>query len=143
MRETPSSASREFGGTPSMTMTLDGQRDTLAYPADLHLIHQAGNEEARCPRGRICPASVESFGDGCCVNAVFEKHVRAGVDEKIDALLLRRFANGRDALHLPVDAVKTRALDDPIFEVDANHAQFQKARYVRGQLAVVFTIDPQ
>ena len=120
---------------------VDGQRDRLGNLPDQRIVHQAGNEEAGCAGRRVGLGSVERFADSLrAVIAMFEKHIRASVDEKIDALLLRRFTNGRNTARLPVEAVKSRTFDDPIFEIDADHAEIQEARDVRGQLTIVFAV---
>ena len=133
MRATPSSESRPFDGTPSMTMTLTGSETPSQIRPISASSTRPGMKKPDAPTAAYALALSRASPDGVgCVLAVFENHIRSSVVEEIDALLLRRLANGRNAARLPVDAVKPRAFDDPIFEIDANHAQIQKARNVSG-----------
>ena len=43
-----------------------------------------------------------------------------------------RVTNSCDPARLPVDRIKPRALDDAVFEIDPDHAEFEKARNVFG-----------
>src|SRR5262249_37712609 len=105
------------------------------------ILRQAGDEEAGRACSRVSLGPLQRFGNSLgCVLTVFKKYVRARVDEQVDALLLCRFADRTEAPGLSVDSIKARAFDDPILEVDADHAQVDKTRNVVSKLDVVFAI---
>src|SRR6516162_7523034 len=68
------------------------------------------------------------------------KQVRPSIDEEPDAFLFSRPSNGRDPVRLAVDLIEPGAMYDPVFKVDADHAQIDKTQDVVSQLAVIFTI---
>src|SRR5262249_7855197 len=74
------------------------------------------------------------------VITMFKEQVGPRVDEELDALMLGCFADSGNPARLPVDIVETRALDDPVLEIDTNHARVEKARDVAGQFAVVLAV---
>jgi hypothetical protein len=71
---------------------------------------------------------------------VFKEHVRPRVQEQVNALLHRDFADRTEPSGLSVNAIKSRSFDDPILEVYANDAQVNETRNAVGQLSVVFAI---
>src|SRR6185437_5384721 len=66
--------------------------------------------------------------------------VGARVDEKRDALLLRRLSNDGDAAGLAVDVVETRSLDDAILEVDADDPDGQQSLDIGRQRGIVVAV---
>src|SRR6516165_2589423 len=66
--------------------------------------------------------------------------VSANTDEERHSLLLGRLANDGDAACLPLEVVESRTFNDPVFKVDADHAQVEKTQDVVGQFALGFAI---
>lgn len=54
--------------------------------------------------------------------AVTKGQIRARIDEEVHILLLGRVSNCRYPLCLTVGCIETIALDDPVFEIDADGA---------------------
>ena len=117
------------------------QRDAIADSANEGFVLQAGNEEARRARIRVCVTPSQSCIDRLCwIPILAQKQVRPSIDEEPDAFLFSRPSNGRNPTRLAVDLIERGALDDPVFKVDADHAQIDKTQDVVSQLAVIFTI---
>src|SRR5262245_26477508 len=139
MRETPSSVSRSFDGTPSMTITLTGS----ATPLQTRPISASSRSpEMKKPDAPAAAyASVEGFTKRLCrVAALGKKQIGPRIDEERHSLLLGGLANDGDAACLPLDVVESRTFNDPVFKVDADHAQVEKTRDIVGQFALVFAI---
>ena len=105
---------------------VHGQRDTLADAPDQCIVHQTGDEVAGRACHRVGFGPVESLADSLRrVIAMFKEHIGPRVDEQLHALLLGCLADSGNPARLPVDIVETRALDDPVLEIDANNAQIE------------------
>src|SRR6202040_650068 len=112
---------------------VHGQRDAIADASDQCIVHQAGNEVAGRAGGCIGFGPIESLSDSLrWVIAMFKEHVGPRVDEDLDALMLGCLADSGNPARLPGDIVETHALDDPVLEIDTNHARVEKARDVAG-----------
>jgi hypothetical protein len=72
--------------------------------------------------------------------ALGKKQVGPRIDEERHSLLLGRLANDSDAACLPFEVVESRTSNDPVFKIDADHAQVKKTRDVVGQFALIFAI---
>src|SRR5580692_12583764 len=94
------------------------------------------------PRLRMPRPCPELRRPSVCIPALAQEQVRPRVDEKSDGLILRDTADGCNPAGLPVDVVKPRPLDDPVLEIDADHAQSEKTGDIIRQFAVVLTISP-
>src|SRR5262249_29952839 len=92
------------------------------------------NEEAGRTGGCIRLRAVQSVANRLCwIAFLTQKQVCPRVDKEIDALLACRSTNGCDPACLPVHWIEPGALDDAVFEIDPDHAEFEKARDVFGQ----------
>ena len=96
----------------------------------------AGSLQLRRPTGDGWWRS--SWGRG--VAALGKKQIGPRIDEERHSLLLGRLANDGDAACLPLEVVESRTFNDPVFKIDADHAQVEKTRDVVGQFALVFAI---
>src|SRR5215472_19117695 len=112
---------------------VDGKRYAIADPTDQRIVSQAGNEETGRARGCVRLGSVEGFTKRLCrVAALGKKQVGPRIDEERHSLLLGRLANDGDAACLLLEVV---TFNDPVFKVDADHAEVEKTRDVVGQFA--------
>ena len=122
---------------------VDGHRYAVADPTDERIVCQAGDKNPEAPAGvRFGP--VESLAHRMRrIAAGPETQIGPRVDEECHALLLRCCADGRDPTRLALDLAKSRAIDDPVLKVDADHAQIDQSRDTLHSTALTDLADDQ
>src|SRR5262249_31288051 len=77
----------------------------------------------------------------CWIAFLTQEQVCPRVEKEIAALFACRSTNGCDPACLPVHWIEPGALDDAVFEIDPDHAEFEKARDVFGQRTIVVAVS--
>src|SRR4029077_4725457 len=107
---------------------VDGQDRAVTDSTDQRLVLQARNEEAGGTGAGVRLRALEGRVDGVSrVARLHKEQVRPRVDEKVNALLLCRVADGGDPPCLPADVVKAGPLHDAVFEVNPDNPQVEDA----------------